>query len=35
MTLEEVKKFIEENKDNEEVQDYIRGFITSDRVEEF
>lgn len=35
MTLEEVKKFIEENKDNEEVQSYIRGFITSDRVEEF
>lgn len=35
MTLEEVKEFIEENKDNEEVQNYIRGFVTSDRVGEF
>lgn len=35
MTLEEVKKFIEENKDNEEVKNYVAGFVTSDRVENF
>ncbi len=35
MTLEEVKKFIDENKDDKEVQNYIRGFITADRVENF
>ena len=27
MTLEELKKFLEENKDNQEVQNYLRGLI--------
>lgn len=35
MDLNEVKQFIEANKDNEEVKGYIGGFITSDRVTEF
>ncbi|MEY8417052.1 DUF4355 domain-containing protein [Tissierella praeacuta] len=35
MDFNEVKQFIEENKDNEEVKNYIGGFITSDRVESF
>lgn len=35
MDFNEVKQFIEENKDNEEVKSYIGGFITSDRVESF
>lgn len=35
MDINEVKQFIESNKDNEEVQSYIGGFITSDRVESF
>ena len=35
MDINEVKQFIEENKDNEEVKNYIGGFITSDRVESF
>lgn len=33
MDLNEVKQFIEENKDNEEVKNYIGGLITPDRVE--
>lgn len=35
MDINEVKQFIEENKDNEEVQNYVGGFITSDRVESY
>lgn len=35
MNINDVKQFIEENKDNEEVKNYIGGFITSGRVEEF
>ncbi|WP_313757182.1 DUF4355 domain-containing protein [Tissierella sp.] len=35
MDINEVKQFIESNKDNEEVKNYIGGFITSDRVESF
>ena len=35
MDINEVKQFIEANKDNEEVQNYIGGFITSDRVTQF
>ncbi len=35
MDFNEVKQFIETNKDNEEVKNYIGGFITSDRVEAF
>lgn len=35
MDINEVKQFIEENKENEEVKNYIGGFITSDRVTEF
>lgn len=33
--LEEIKSYIESNKDNEEIKNYIGGFITSDRVENF
>lgn len=35
MDFNEVKQFIEANKDSEEVKNYIGGFITSDRVESF
>lgn len=35
MDFNEVKQFIEENKDNEEIQNYVRGFITPDRVENY
>ncbi len=37
MALEDIKKLIEENKDNQEVQNYIQGLValTPDRVEKF
>lgn len=35
MDFNEVKQFIEANKDNDEVKNYIGGFITSDRVSQF
>lgn len=35
MTLEEVKQFIKDNENDEQVQDYIKGFITPDRVQVF
>jgi len=35
MDLQEIKTYIESNKDNAEVKSYIGGFITSDRVDTF
>jgi peptidyl-tRNA hydrolase len=35
MTLEEIKQWIEQNKDSEEVKNYIGGLVTTDRVETF
>lgn len=36
MTLEELKKFLEENKDNQEVQNYLRGlYLTPESVTSF
>ena len=35
MDIKEVKGFIESNKDNEDVQNYVKGFVTPDRVNEF
>lgn len=35
MDLKEIQTFFEENKDNEEVKNYIGGFLTSDRVQQF
>jgi hypothetical protein len=34
MTFEEVKQFLEQNKDSEEVQEYLQGFRTEPSVEE-
>ena len=35
MDIKEVQGFIESNKDNKDVQSYVKGFITSDRVNEY
>lgn len=35
MELQDIQKFIEENKDNEDVQNYIKGFFTEDGVNSF
>ena len=35
MTLEEVKQFIQDNKDVPEVKAYVLGFVTPDRVKDF
>jgi hypothetical protein len=35
MTIEELKAFIEENQDNQEVQGYVKGFVTPDRVKDY
>lgn len=35
MTLEEVKQFLEDNREDEEVQNYVKGLVTPDRVKAF
>ena len=35
MTIEEVKKFMEENKSNEELKSYLQGLVTVDGVQKF
>lgn len=35
MDINEIKEFIESNTENEDVQNYIGGFVTTDRVEAF